>query len=91
MVVRALTVLAGVLLCALAIVLFLLPELALPLLVAGLGLLALEFDWAARALAWVLVRSAQAKAWFDRQGALARIAMLVAAFVLLVGSFLLFL
>jgi hypothetical protein len=45
----------------------LLPELGLPVAAAGLGLLALEFDWAARALASVLRLSERTRGWWRRR------------------------
>ncbi len=41
-----------------------LPEAGVPLLVVGLGMLALEFDWAARALSWTLRQASRLWAWF---------------------------
>jgi hypothetical protein len=67
LVVRVLTAAAGALVGVIALALFLAPELALPLLVAALGLLALEFSWAPRALASVLDRAARFKGWFGRR------------------------
>jgi hypothetical protein len=63
--VRALVALAGVgLLVASVPALVVLPEAGVPLLLLALRLLAVEFDWAAGAYAWVVWRSAQLKAWF---------------------------
>lgn len=81
LIVRALTVAAGVFVCGVAVILFLAPEVALPLLVAGLGLLALEYDWAARALAWALMRSARVTGWFGRMPRPAQVAIVLAGFV----------
>src|SRR3712207_5850412 len=44
-----------------------LPELGLPVLLWALSLLALEFDWAVQAYAWVTWRWQQFHAWFARQ------------------------
>lgn len=64
-VVRVLTAGAGGLGAAVGLVLLLpFPEFGLPLLVAGLGALALEFDWAARALTWTLRQADRARRWF---------------------------
>jgi uncharacterized protein (TIGR02611 family) len=41
-----------------------LPEAGLPLLAVGLGTLALEFDWAARALSWTLRQGDRLSGWF---------------------------
>lgn len=66
--VRVLAAVAGAVLAAAgALLLILAPEAGLPLLAAGLGLLALEFDGAARALAWTLRHTARARAWYARQ------------------------
>lgn len=64
-VVRVLTAAAGVVVGVAGLVLVVpLPEAGLPLLLGGLGLLALEFDWAARALAWVTRRAEAVRRWF---------------------------
>jgi len=60
-----------------------LPELGLPLLLAGLDLLALEFDWAARATARVYRAYRGLRAWVHSrsrpvQGLLALLALAVA-------------
>ena len=63
--VRVLTVGAGGLGAAVGLVLLLpFPEVGVPLLGAGLGALALEFDWAARALARTLRQADRVKRWF---------------------------
>jgi len=65
LVVRVLTVGLGGLGAAVGLLLLLpFPEFGLPLLVAGLGALALEFDWAARALTGTLRQADRAKRWF---------------------------
>lgn len=46
-----------------ALLAIVLPEAGLPLLAVGLGLLSLEFDWAAQALAWTLATAAVAGGW----------------------------
>ena len=66
-VVRALTFVAGMLLSLAGLLLLWAPELGLPLILAGLGLLALEFDWATRAQAWTEWRAVQLRHWFSRQ------------------------
>ncbi|MBO2455440.1 hypothetical protein J4573_50765 [Actinomadura barringtoniae] len=58
--------------------LIVLPELGIPLLLGGLGLLALRFDWASRAVVkaewWTLLF----RRWLARQSRAVRIALLVA-------------
>ena len=86
MVVRALSVLAGLVLVVVALALFLLPEVALPIAVAGLGLLALEFEWAARALAWTLERWEASRRWWRGLSLVGKAAVVVVAVGLLVGG-----
>lgn len=81
LIVRGVTVVAGGLVCGVAVILFFAPEVALPLLVAGLGLLALEYDWAARALASALTRSARITGGFRRMSRPLQIAIIVAVIV----------
>jgi len=87
--VRFLTALAGFVLALTGLILLApLPEAGLPLLGLGLGLLAMEFDWAARALAWTLDRLTGYRAWLARQrpvvrGLLALVAVAVAVAVIL--------
>ena len=65
MAIRVLVAGAGLLLAAAAAPLVvLLPELGVPLLLVALRLLAVEFDRAARAYAWVVWRWEQVRAWF---------------------------
>ena len=65
--VRALAVAGGALLVLLAALLLLpLPEAGLPLGACGLGLLALEFDWAARTLACAIETAGQGQRWLRR-------------------------
>ncbi len=86
LVLRALTVAGGFALLVPAVLLVpLVPELGVPLLLAALGLLALEFAWAARALAWTIRRWDAAKAWWRRQRGGVKLAVVVAA-VLLVAA-----
>jgi hypothetical protein len=64
-VVRVLIAGAGGLGAALGAVLLLpFPEFGVPLVAAGLGALALEFDWAARALARTLRQVDRVRRWF---------------------------
>lgn len=63
--VRALAAAAGALLGAASLPLIvLLPEVGIPALLVALRLLAVEFDWAASAYAWIAWRWAQARAWY---------------------------
>src|SRR5687767_4974724 len=63
--IRIATAAAGALAAIAAIpITIVLPELGIPLLLIALRLLAVEFDWAARAYAWVVWRWDQAKTWF---------------------------
>src|SRR3954452_24075854 len=74
--IRVLAGAAGALLGLAGIVLVLPPpEAGIPALLGGLRLLALEFDWAARAQGWVDARWAQFRAWFRRQDVVVRIAL----------------
>ncbi|WP_329100632.1 hypothetical protein OG792_18810 [Micromonospora sp. NBC_01699] len=66
-VVRALIDLGGGLLSLVGLVLLWAPEFGLPLLLAGFGLLALEFDWAFRARAWTEWRAALLRRRFVTQ------------------------
>ena len=70
--------------------LLILPEIGLPMMLAALGILALEFDWAARALAWVIVQTDRLRAWFGRQPRVIRWAIVIAAVAILVGLIWLF-
>jgi hypothetical protein len=77
MVVRVLMAGAGGLGAALGLVLLLpFPEFGVPLLVAGLGALALEFDWAARALTWILRQVDRVRVWFGSLHPAARWALI---------------
>lgn len=79
-------VVAGVAAVPLVVVL---PELGVPLLLVALRLLAVEFDWAARAYAWVIWRWGQAKAWY--RGASAGVRALVIVVLLAIAAGLLWL
>ena len=57
----------GALLSLAGLVLIWAPEFGLPLLLAGFGLLALEFDWALRARAWVEWRAVLLRQRLKRQ------------------------
>jgi len=86
--------LAGFLLLALSTVLALvLPEVGLPVVFAALALLALEFDWAARLLARVVLLSERVRGRYASAPVLARVAAIaipilvvaVVALALMVG------
>jgi hypothetical protein len=64
-----------------------LPELGVPVLLWSLSLLALEFDWAAEAYAWVTWRWHQFHAWFRRQHMPVRVLVIAATLVVAVGLF----
>ena len=67
--VRGATVVAGSLLGLLALPLVvLLPELGVPLMLGALSLLALEFEWAIRALAWVIRTWSRIVGWYRGLG-----------------------
>lgn len=68
----ALAFLGALLLVASAPLVVVLPEVGVPALLAGLRLLAVEVDWAARAYAWVDWRFSQARAWYHHRSAAAR-------------------
>ena len=70
---RAAAVLGGfALLVASLPLIVLLPEAGIPLILVALRLLATEFDWAARAYAWVTWRWGRFRSWFARQSAAVR-------------------
>lgn len=62
-----------------------LPEVGLPALLWSLSLLALEFDWAATAYAWVTWRRQQFHAWFGRQHAATKSLVLAATLAIAIG------
>ncbi len=79
MVLRVVVAIFATALLVVAIPLFVvIPEVALPVLLWSLSLLALEFDWAVKAYAWVTWRWQQFHAWFGRQHAATK-ALVVAA------------
>lgn len=84
--VRVLVAAAGGLLTVAGALLIWAPELGLPLLLGGLGLLALEFEWATGAQAWTEWRAVQARHWFGRQPRAVKVGvpLILAAAVLLV-------
>ena len=62
-----------------------LPEIGVPLMLVALRQLAVEFDWAARAYAWVVWRWEQAKAWFHGSPGPVRAAVVVVLLAVGVG------
>jgi len=62
-----------------------LPEVGLPVLLWSLSLLALEFDWAAKAYAWVTWRWHQFHAWFGRQHAATKALVIAATLAVALG------
>ena len=76
---RALVALLGLVLLVVSVPLVIvLPEGGIPALLLALRLLAIEFDWAARAFTWVTWRWTQILAWFEDQPAGVRTAVLLA-------------
>jgi hypothetical protein len=70
---RAAAVLGGFALLLVALPLIvLLPEAGVPVVLVALRLLATEFDWAARAYAWVTWQWGRFRSWFARQSAAVR-------------------
>ena len=85
-VVRAVVATFATALLVAAIPLFvLLPELGLPILLWSLSLLALEFDWAAKAYAWVTWRWQQFHAWFGRRRAATKALVIAATLAVVLG------
>ena len=62
-----------------------LPEVGLPALLWSLSLLALEFDWAANAYAWVTWRWQQFHAWFGRRNAATKTLVVAATLAVAIG------
>lgn len=62
-----------------------LPELGLPFLLWALSLLALEFDWAASAFAWVTWRWGRFHAWFDRRNLAVKGLVVLATLAVAIG------
>jgi len=86
MVVRVAVAAAGFVLLAVAIFFVWFPEVGLPLALVALRLLALEFDWAVTAQAWILLKWAQLRGWFARQSLLAKFAWSAVLAIILVGA-----
>jgi len=74
----AVALFAAALLVAAIPLLVLLPEVGVPVLLWSLSLLALEFDWAARAYSWVTWRWHQFHSWFKRQRLVTKAVIVVA-------------
>lgn len=68
----------------------LLPEAGVPLLIAALGVLALEFDWAAQAFAWVVWRWRRFRRWFSSRPLAVRAGLVALLVAVLAGLALLF-
>ncbi len=86
--VRALSVLLGALLSiAGAPIAVVVPEVGVPLLVAGLSLLALEFEWAVEALTWVIRTWERLKRWYRGLSSVGKLCFRAVAIALLVGLF----
>lgn len=62
-----------------------LPEVGVPVLLAGLRLLAVEVDWAARAYSWIDWQFVQVRAWFHRQSRPTRALVVVGLLLLAVA------
>jgi putative transmembrane protein PGPGW len=78
--IRALVVLAGAVIAVPgAILTIVFPEAGIPLLVVALRLLALEYDWAARALGWLIIQWERIRGWLRRQSRVAHLLMASAA------------
>lgn len=77
MIVRVGVVAGGGILSVVGLPLLLAPELGLPLLLGGLGLLALEFNWAARLLGHVLGWAAHVQLRFQRLSRLSKALVVV--------------
>ncbi len=84
--IRALTAGAGMLIALVAVPLVVVaPELGIPALLLALRLLAVEFEWAARAYAWVVWRWGQAVAWYRGRSSAIRALVVVALVALAAG------
>lgn len=83
--VRIAASIAGFVLLAVAIVFFWIPELALPLALVALRLLALQFAWAERAQGWLVLKFAELRGWFSKLSLLAKFAWCLVLAIVLVG------
>jgi hypothetical protein len=93
MAVRALALLGGCLLALLGLAFVLwLPELGLPLLIGGLALLALEFEWASRAQARLEWAALSLRRWLRGLPVAGKVmsAVLALAVVVAVGGWIFF-
>ena len=68
-----------------AILLIVVPELGVPLLLLGLRLLAYEFDWAARAYAYMARLLKRLREWYRRLSPWKRFGLIIAATLIVVG------
>lgn len=81
---RVITAVGGSVLALAGLLLLWVPELGLPLLIPGLGLLALEFDWAVAARAWAEWRLALLRDRLRRAPAGAKLAVVIVVVVVTV-------
>ncbi|MGH3500415.1 MAG: PGPGW domain-containing protein [Nocardioidaceae bacterium] len=88
--IRAAVAGTGMVMTVAGLPLLVVPELGLPVLLAGLALLALEFEWAMQAMAWTHWRSLQLRRWLARRPRRVKFGLLVllAIAVLLVAVWL---
>lgn len=84
--VRVAAGITGYLLSAVGVLLLLVPEFGLPLLAVGLGLLALEHDWAMRAQVWAELRIALLRNRLKRHSRALKIGVIVAIPVVLLAT-----
>jgi uncharacterized protein (TIGR02611 family) len=82
---RVLVVLAGFVLALAGLVMTVLPGPKLAAAVGGSYLLAFEFDWAERLVAWSLRKTEAAKRKYERAGPLRKYGMVALAIVLVVA------
>jgi hypothetical protein len=85
MVVRVATSAVGFVLLLAAVALFWFPEVGLPIALVALRLLALEFDWAVTAQAWLLMKWAQLRGWYAKQSLLGKFAWAAVLAIVLVA------
>nr|WP_067656630.1 TIGR02611 family protein [Nocardia harenae] len=83
---RILVALAGIAVLALGIVAIPYPGPGWAIVFAGLGILASEFAWAQRVLAWLRERYRQFMAWFSARGPLVRALAALGTFLIVVAT-----
>jgi hypothetical protein len=93
MVVRLAVAVSGGLLAIVGLpVLVIAPDVGIPLLLVALGLLSLEFDWAARLVGQVITQAARSQTWFQRFSQPIRVSVGIAVLGLItLGIWILFL